>query len=299
LRYFVMVAELRSMSKASTALLIAQPPLSKQIKDLEEEVGASLLIRSSRGVALTAAGEAFLKEARATLSQAEHAKFVARQVGTTSVSRLNIGFIHSASHAILPRLLKRLSAERPDLDIYARELLSVEQVSAMHSGTIDLGICRPPIDSSRLARVAALDDPLCLVVHETHWMARGGPVDLAQAAQEHFVSYVRDQPRAFFDQTQSLCKEVGFEPDIRFRVSSTYAVIDLVSAGCGIAIVPSSSAVFGTKSVVFRRLIKPGRPGSIFLMQRKRDTNPAITTAVEVIAKVFNEMNKEVAKLLM
>lgn len=298
LRYFVTVAELGSLSKAAIALYVAQPPLSRQIKDLEDEVGVPLLIRSSRGVALTAAGEAFLKEARATLDQAERSKFVARQTGSTEVHTLNVGFIPSASHVLLPKLLLRLRKERPDVEVRAQEMLTAAQVHAMHAGTIDLGICRPPIDTPRLAPVATLDDPFCLVLPVNHWLAGSEAIGLSRASQEHFVSYVRDQARAFFDQTHNFCEEAGFEPDIRFSVTSTYAVIDLVSAGCGIAIIPASAVAFGTKSVVFRRLVEPRRPGSMIAMRRNSDTNPIVSIAVNILASVFSELDHDIAHTL-
>lgn len=296
LKYFVAVAELGSLSKAAVALYVAQPPLSRQIKDLEDEVGVPLLIRSSRGVAVTAAGEAFLKEARATLDQAERSKFVARQIGSTEVHTLNIGFIPSTCHTLLPKLLHRLRQDRPDVEVCAREMLTAEQAQAMLAGSIDIGICRPPVDTSRLALVATLDDPFCLVLPVDHWLAGCNEVDLARTSQERFVSYVRDQARAFFDQTHNFCIEAGFQPNIHFSVTSTYAVIELVAAGCGIAIVPSSAVAFGSKSVVFRRLIKPRRPGRMVVIRRSSDTNPVVSIAVDVIASLFTELDRDIVQ---
>jgi DNA-binding transcriptional LysR family regulator len=296
LRYFVTVAELGSLSRASAALFIAQPPLSKQIKDLEEEVGAALLIRNARGVALTAVGEAFLKEARATLDQAERAKRVARQFGASEGGLLTIGFIPSATRVILPRLLRQLKTRRPSAEVEVREMLTLEQTEALQTGAIDLGIGRPPVAGSRLTIAAELDDPFCLAIPKGHRLAMNDEFHLVDARDEHFVTYMRDQARAYFDQTLNFCGEAGFVPNVRCQASSTYAVIDLVSAGVGVSIVPSSAATFSDDAVVFRKLVRPQRPGCIGLIQRKIDLNPLVADAVGLMHEIFRDMQIEIRR---
>jgi DNA-binding transcriptional LysR family regulator len=149
-----------------------------------------------------------------------------------------------ASRAILPRLMRALKARRPKLDVNVREKLTQEQTAALRTGGIDLGIGRPSNPGNRLSVVAKLDDPFCLAIPEGHPLAANKPIDLRDAAKEEFVSYMRDQPRAYFDQTVNFCNEAGFIPNVRYQASSTYGVIDLVSAGLGVTVVPASAATF-------------------------------------------------------
>jgi DNA-binding transcriptional LysR family regulator len=158
LRYFVAVAEMGSVSRAAEKLFIAQPPLSTQIKQLEDEVGVKLLIRYSRGVRLTTAGAAFLGEAKDLLARSERAKRLARHNGSALGGAVRIGYVPSAGHTVLPRLLRQIRQLRPDGEIDVCEMITPQQVQALCAGDIDVGLARAPINSGRITVVAELDD---------------------------------------------------------------------------------------------------------------------------------------------
>src|SRR5438105_6759154 len=162
LRYFVAVAEMGSVSRAAGKLFIAQPPLSKQIKQLEDEVGVKLLVRSSRGVRLTGAGLAFLHEAKDLLARAEHAKRLARHNDSAVGGVVRIGYVPSAGHTLLPRLLGRMRAIHPEGEIDVREMITPQQVQSLCTGEIDVGLARMPVSSGRITLIAELADPFCL-----------------------------------------------------------------------------------------------------------------------------------------
>lgn len=255
LRYFVSVAELGSISRAAEKLFIAQPPLSAQIRQLEEEVGAALLVRLPRGVRLTPAGESFLDDARAILARAQQATVRARERQSGQRTTLRLGLVPTATHSVLPGLLRRVGELGRAANIEAREMITSRQLQALRNDEIDLGLGRPGEGSTPTETVAAIDDPYCLVVPVDHPLAASdGPLALKRAAREHFVGFSRYREVDYFDRTAALCQESGFTPDIRHEAGQFVNVLALVACGLGVAIVPASAATLPFGAVVFRRL---------------------------------------------
>src|SRR3984893_14072898 len=208
-----------SVSRAAERLFIAQPPLSTQIKQLEDEVGVKLFVRYPRGVRLTAAGTAFLAEAKDLLARSERAKRLARHNGFAVGGAVRIGYVPSAGHTVLPRLLHQIRQIRPDGEIDVREMITPQQVHALCARDIDVGLARAPINSGRITVVAELDDPFCLAVPREHALSGKGPIDLRAAADCNFVSSARHRGPAYFDQTMGLCSDAGFSPELRYEAS--------------------------------------------------------------------------------
>ncbi len=294
LKYFVAVAELGSVSRAAEKLFIAQPPLSMQIKQLEDEVGVPLLLRYPRGVRLTAAGSAFLEEAKDLLARAERAKLVARHKDNVARGSVRIGYVPSAGHTVVPRLLRRLRALHPECEIDVRELVTAQQTQALLHGEIDFGLLRPPIGTNRLSLVCELSDPFCLAVPEGHPLEGTGPIDLREAAEHVFVGFTRQRGPAFFDQTLGLCTDVGFSPDLRYEASTLYGVLDLVGAGLGVAIVPASAATLGLGGFGMRVLEQPTRAGCLAFAQMRGDPNPMLPSLSGITSEVFGELAAEI-----
>lgn len=291
LRYFVAVAECGSISRAAEELFIAQPPLSVQIKQLETEVGTRLLIRYPRGIRLTSAGERFFQEAKDILARAERAKRLAHGVDCAEGGQLRIGFIPSAGHMVLQPLLRELRRERPRCDIDVVEMISDLQLDALLRLEIDVGIVRSnPFAAHEGLSSIALADPFCLAIPEHHPLASPEPIELRQAAQYTFVSFTRHRGRAFFDQAISLCTDAGFSPYIRYEASTLFGVLDMVSAGLGIALVPASSASLNPQHLCFRLLRSPSRPGLLSLVHRRDDPNPAVATLARLSEGVFAQL---------
>lgn len=255
LRYFVSVAELGSISRAAEKLFIAQPALSAQIRQLEEEVGAALLVRLPRGVRLTPAGESFFDDARAILARAQQASVRAREKQSGQRTTLRLGLVPTATHSVLPGLLRRMRDLGLAANIEVREMITSRQLQALRNDEIDLGLARPGEGSTPAETVAAIDDPYCLVVPVGHALAAGdGALDLKRAAREHFVGFSRYREVDYFDRTAALCQESGFTPDIRHEAGQFVNVLALVACGLGLAIVPASAATLPFGAVVFRQL---------------------------------------------
>jgi DNA-binding transcriptional LysR family regulator len=298
LRYFVTVAEVGSFTRAAQALFIAQPPLSSQIRDLEAEIGAPLLVRHVRGVTLTPAGEAVLREAKEILARAERLKSSATEQSGTGKRMLSIGFIASASHFLLPRVLPALRERLPGLVIDVRELLSSEQLAALQIGSLDAALCRPPVRAKTLDIAAEFDDAFALAIPKGHSLAQPGDVRLEAAADADFVTFKRDEARAFFDQTLNFCTEAGFSPAIRCEAGTVFAVLNLVAAGVGVAIVPSSCASAAGTQVIMRRLVRPIRPGALVFVRRKVDRDPAIELLGDLMKDAFGALQGVVERKL-
>lgn len=287
LRYFVTVAELGSVSHAAAKLFIAQPPLSAQIRQLEEEVGASLFIRMPRGVRLTAAGESFLEDARAILARAQQASVRAREWHAGQRSILRLGLMPSTTQSILPGLLKRLHASDLAVQLQAREISpSSRQLLELRNAQIDLGFIRLGTDELPPETVASIDDPYCLAIPAGNPLTRqAGPLALKLASHESFVSFSRHHESDYFDQTAALCVEAGFRPDIRNEAGQFDGVLAMVSCGLGVAIVPVSCTTLAQHKVVFRRLAGSRYRSRLVMVQGKQSLQDNWTTQVAALAK--------------
>lgn len=268
LRYFVTVAELGSISRAAAKLHIAQPPLSAQIRQLEEEVGAQLLIRFARGVRLTPAGSSFLEDAQAILARAEQAALRAREFQSGKRSTLRVGLMPSATQSLLPGLIRRFEASNMTVRIEGRELVpSARQLQALRNAELDFGFIRPGSGVGQGEWVCAIDDPYCVAVPECHPLARSRrPLSVSALEPEQLVAFSRYAESDFFDQTASLCEAAGFKPDVRHTATQFMSVLAMVSSGLGVAIVPASCAILAPKGVVMRRLTGVDRQSQLVLI---------------------------------
>jgi len=255
LKYFVTAAELGSITRAAEKLFIAQPPLSAQLKQLEEEVGVPLLVRLPRGVRLTEAGASFLEDARAILARTQQAAVRARERQAGRRATLRLGLVPSTIHSVLPAFLQRLHEAGLEVRIQSREMITSQQQLALRNDEIDLGFARPGASGMPVETVASIDDPYCLALPAGNPLATSrAPIALKLAAHEQFVSFARHQVADYFDRTAALCQEAGFTPDIRHEAGQFVNVLALVACGLGVAIVPSSFSTLPTGGVAYRPL---------------------------------------------
>lgn len=298
LRYFQAVAQLENVTHASRKLFVAQPALSLQLRQLEDEVGAALLTRHARGVTLTPAGRNFLAHASAILEQVERAKRQARGVDEGG-GVVSLAFVPSASHVVIPRLVRELRRTQAGIEIELLEMITAQQLEALEAGTIDFGLARLPVRGRGLHIEAELVDPFCLAVPADHALATGsGPVTARVLADEPMVGFTRYRAPAFHDQALNACISAGFSPRLRYEASTVYSVLDLVSAGLGVAIVPSTCTLLKPEGVVFRTLPGKMKPGSLALVCRATATSPAMTAVTEIVARIFQQLQRGSRKAL-
>ena len=255
LRYFVAVAEELHFGRAAARLHIAQPPLSRQIRDLEREVGAPLFVRVPRGVELTPAGAAFLPEARLTLAQAERARRTAQRAARGEIGRLRVGFVEAAIHSgVLPDVLGFFRMHLPDIGLSLFEMDSVQQAEALREGRIDLGILHsPPPDADRWLRAEPVyTDPLIAAVPQAHRLAGRRRLALGDLAAEPFVFFPRPVAPALYDDIIARCRSAGFSPRVVQEAAGWHTLAGLVGAGVGATFVPRSLAEFQQPEVAYR-----------------------------------------------
>jgi DNA-binding transcriptional LysR family regulator len=255
LRYFLVIADEGNFSRAAERLRVSQPPLSTQIKSLEEELGVTLFNRSNRGVSLTAAGAVFAEEARAVLTRLEHAKNKALQTDRGDIGRLSIGFVSIADYSILPPTLKSFRTRFPRVEVELHELTTDAQVRELRAGRLDLGIGLAPVDEPDLEFEAVLHEELLLAIPANHHAAKNArPVDLHTLARENFIIPPRELAPGLYDLILSHCRSFGFTPRITQHARQMQTVIGLVSSGMGIALVPSSLRNLKRTGVQYRQL---------------------------------------------
>lgn len=271
LRYFVAVAEERHFGRAAARLNMAQPPLSQQIKQLERNLGVQLLVRTTRRVDLTPAGELLLTRGRIILEDIDELERSVVRVASGAEGVLRVGFSGSATYRLMPHLIREAHARMPGLDLVVQgEMLTPEMELALDEHRIDLAILRPPVRSCDLRlRFLERDKLVVILPSDSPWAVRG-VIDLAELANERFVCYPPGS--AVSSLFQRACQESGFLPDIAQVASETSTLMSLVAAGVGCALIPGSTQLFAGRDLAFRRLARPVEVDLALAWRRDRET---------------------------
>jgi DNA-binding transcriptional LysR family regulator len=284
LRYFAAIAEERHFGRAAERLGIAQPPLSKQLQDLERELGYSLFDRSRRPVELTAAGSALLEHTRRVFQELEVLVRETRRAGAGHSGRLAIGYPSSLAYSGLSSLLREFRERSPEVAIEVRELSPGEQIEALKRGDLDVGFVRTPLNEPTLASENIRNEKLVLALPVDHRLAIRERVALSAVANEPFVFFPRARGPGFFDFLMGFCRDSGFSPNI-VQEAPQIDVLALVAAGFGLSILPDSVREFRRADIVLRPII--GSPTTeLRLAWRSGDTSPAVARFIETVRRV-------------
>jgi DNA-binding transcriptional LysR family regulator len=279
LRQFVAVAEERSFRRAAERLHVSQPPLSVAVQRLEADIGVRLLERSRQGVRLTVAGEVFLEESRRTLAHAGLSVEMAQRAATGKTGALRLSFVPSAGVDVVPQLLRAFRQDHPDVKLILRAETTSHQLAALAEGSVDLGIVVPPLHEGRQLRLKMFcERELALAVPGTHALAGRQRVQLRQLANEAFVGLpVREGP-GFESVVVNACQECGFVPRFVQTASQMQAVLALVAAGVGIALVPQAMRAVAMENVHYLQVRKRSAPVryGLGLAWNPANANPAL-----------------------
>lgn len=281
LRGFVAVAEELHFGHAAERLQMTQPPLSRQIQKLERSVGVQLLERDNRMVALTVAGAAFLTEARRLLGLADGALDHVRRIHAGSAGTVRIGFTATAAFGVLPSLLNQVGAAHPEIDLDLHELVTRDQVDGLLTGDLDLGLARPPFDTTAFASRVLHREALLVALPTSHRLAAtSGPVRADDLVNEPLIMHAPTRARYFYDLVVRLIPIA--EQNVVHSVSQVLTMLWLVAAGRGIAFVPESAARLGIKGVTHRRIAGwPPAPVELHLLWLRQSGNPALRTLLD------------------
>ncbi len=282
LRYFVAVAEELHFGRASERLHISQPPLSHQIRQLEEEIGVKLFHRTKRRVLLTHAGKIFLEEARQILDLSAKAVQEAQKAERGEIGRLVIGIVVSATYSLAPPILRSFRERFPEVELILREQTTDQQLDALQKGNISVGFLRQPARNDALYFETILREPFMVALPADHVLAAGSRVSLDMLATEPFIMFSRRQGPTFYDQIMSLCNQAGFSPTVAQEAVQMPTVLGLVSVGLGIALVPASVQNLQMTGVSYRVLTGVTQTTELAMGWRREDESPVLRAFLDV-----------------
>ncbi|UCH47305.1 MAG: LysR family transcriptional regulator [Betaproteobacteria bacterium] len=291
LRYFVTVATELHFGRAAEKLHISQPPLSMQIRALEDELGVTLLHRTRRHVSLTRAGKAFLQDARQILQRTDQAMLTARRAARGEIGELAVGFISVADYNLLPVVLREFRRLYPMVTLSLKESTTDAQIADLTEGRIDVGFLLPPVTEPGIESVPILREPLIAALPERHPLARRkGSVSLAALADAPFIITPRHMAPGLHDDIVSFCRAAGFSPQVTQEAIQMQTVVSLVSAELGVALIPRSLRNLQRTGVVYKSLKEKSPISEIRLAWRTGDSLPALQLFLE-LAQQMADLN--------
>jgi DNA-binding transcriptional LysR family regulator len=294
LKYFMTVAEELHFGKAATRLNMAQPPLSQQIRQLEEELGVSLFHRTKRSVELTEEGKVFLESVYQIFNNLEEAIEKVRKVNRGEIGEIVIGFIASAAYDILPSMMKYYREQYPAIKVVLKQLSSQEQINSLLEGTIQIGIISEPTESESINYEIIRQEPMVLALPKEHPLAADtSPINLVDIAYESFILTSRDANPRHYDGVINSCYQAGFSPNIVQETKEMSSVISLVSSGIGIAIVPTSIQLLLKNAIVYRDIKNIKFRTTTALAWESGNISPIVNAFIELTKKTVIPLFKK------
>lgn len=280
---FVAVAEELHFGRAAVRLHISQPPLTKQIQQLEQAMGVRLLERTKRKVELTVAGRVFLDEARAVLHQTGQAVELARKAGRGETGHLSVGFIDAAIYSVVPTIVRQFTERYPEVELSLTDLRIPNQVKLVAERQLDIGFVHPPIVHKALRVESILVEPLIVALPETHRLAAETEIALADLAPEALIQFPRSINPSLYDEIVGLCRSSGFSPRIVREATPKQTIIGLVSVGLGVSLLPACLENLRRSGVVYRPI--RGRNLSIdtSIIYRREQPSPVLKVFLDIV----------------
>lgn len=291
LRYFVAVAEEKNFTRASKRLFIAQPPLSRQIQQLEEELGVSLIERDSRPLRLTEAGRFFYAHAQQLLGKAADLKSMTQRVGKIERT-LSIGFVASTLYGILPKIIRRFRTEHNAVEISLHEMTTMEQIKALKDGSIDVGFGRIRYEDPNIRRIVLREERLIVALPAGHPLtASTTPLSLKDLISETLIIFPKAPRPSFADQVLAAFSDRAIQPDSILEVRELQIAIGLVAAGQGVAIVPASLQGMKRDDVGYMELGEKHTISPVIFSVRMLDQSEELRKLLRLIYDVYDAEN--------
>lgn len=287
LRYFITVAEELNFSKAALKLFTAQPSLSQQIKDLEEDVGVRLLNRTKRKVELTEEGAVFLEQARLTIAQSEKAIAMARQVSKAKQQLLRIGFVPVAEMKIFPYVLPNLRVQSPELKIELQSLNNSDQLRGIKKGELDISFTRENFSSDEIESTFVLREPLIFILPKDHPLASYERIPVKALDGIDFVIPSESESKTLHDKILNFAQLHNIQFNIVHKADNILFNINSIGMGLGCTILPGYIVPLTMENTVIRPLEVELPSLDLYVSYRKNTTAVAVQKFMELLTKVF------------
>jgi DNA-binding transcriptional LysR family regulator len=290
LRYFIAVAETLHFGKAAAQLGMAQPPLSQQIKTLENIVGYRLFDRTTRGVRLTAVGQYLVERAHKALDRVDQDVEMARRLGKGQEGILSVGFSGSVMFTRMPFVIERYRRLYPKVELYLQELGTAEQMSALKEGALDLGFLRDGEPDGAVTIEPLVSEQFVAILPKQHPLAARTSLRPADLREDPFVFYARKMGPLAFDRMIACCEADGFRPRIVQDTPQWPTAVCLIAAGLGVSIAPACVSSLAMRNVVYKRLRSTHRT-SVDIGIRRDFHSPVAEAFLGIIRQQFSVEN--------
>lgn len=289
LRYFMAVADERNFTRAAQLLHIAQPPLSRQIQQLEEALGVQLFERNSRPLALTETGKFFYAHAAQILAQTVELASMTRRVGSLE-RRLSIGFVGSTLYGMLPKLIRRFRDENATVELSLHEMSTMEQIRALKEGRIDVGFGRIRLEDANIRRVTLREEKMIVALPQDHPLSLTRPViALRELVNETLIVFPQTPRPSYADQVLSAFQDRALKPRRIYEVRELQIALGLVAAGEGVTLVPCSVNGLRRDDVTYKALDDPTLVSPVIMSTRKLDASQDVKTMLDLTYRLYEE----------
>lgn len=283
-RYFLAVAETLSFGRAAERLYISQPPLSRQIQHLEEQLGVDLLVRSKTGVTLTDAGTAFLPEVRRTLAQAEKAVLAARMAGRQKGGKLIVGYTTVFDRSVFPDVSQEFGRRFPEWRLISKGKHSINLIRDIRNGDMDAAFIGLHTNVEDLTVIKIHEEPFFVALPADHRLAKRRTIKFADLHSERLFWFERRLNPGFYDYCEAFFERIRFKPHVIPEPQDHHILLGLISEGQGIALITASMRNVKRKGVVFR----PLQDGSqlsmgVALAYSERNQSPVLREFVKLV----------------
>ena len=284
---FLALCEEMNFGRAADRMNMTQPPFSRQIKLLEEELGVQLFQRTTRHVVLSAEGEVLRPQIEAAVQAASAVGVMARQVSTGRAGRLRLAFTSGATYMLLPRLVEAVLRDLPDLELQLEEMSTQDQFRSLNASDLDLGIVRPPRSLQGLNVVGTFSEPLNIALPAAHPLAQGGgSVPLETLRDETFLLYPPETNEYLHGVIKGMLSRAGVVPKRVHYVRSSHSMMPLVALGLGVAVMPAGAKVLKVDGMVLRPPAGVVQTAELLVLHPPGVTNRALPALLDLIAEM-------------
>jgi DNA-binding transcriptional LysR family regulator len=291
LQYFLGVASELHFSKASEKLFIAQPALSRQIQQLENELGVVLFERDKRNVRITPAGEYLQTEATKILAQLDNVRLRTQQIHKGEEGELRIGHPGSAVYSVLPPLLSALRLYFPNIKTNLSEIMDRDLYTFLNNYQIDIGFIREPLPDKNICSKVIFEESIALILPENHPITQENFTSLAQVKDESFILLPRLSGTTYHDMLSQMCEKSGFLPNVVHESNYGATILKLVEQNLGVSLMPISYKYSSAMRVKFIDLNRFSERTQLSIAWRRDDTNPLIANFLKVADSIDFQRN--------